>query len=154
MRLLMKVLKNLFGNNTKINANDIAIRNIENKAVTLDNFLSNATIYESGSNNNGSWIKYTNGILIQWGKQQFSINFSDFWGMKASPTFRIRYPIKFIENTSCCSTISSGSESWLITASQQGTTIESQEFRIARPNGLGDGDATIILNFQAMGRWK
>lgn len=64
MRLFMKVLKNLFGTNKKISANEIAIRNIENKAVTLDNFLNNATIYESGSNSNGNWIKFTNGIMI------------------------------------------------------------------------------------------
>lgn len=35
----MKVLKNLFGRNEKISANDIAIKNANNKAVTLDNYL-------------------------------------------------------------------------------------------------------------------
>lgn len=154
MRLLMKVLKNLFGNSTKINANDVAIKNIEGKAVTLDEFLSNATIYESGSNNNGNWIKYTNGILIQWGKQQFGVNFGDFWGYKGSNIMRIQYPIKFIENTSCCVTLAASTECWLLTDYEEGTTVQSQQFRAIRPNGLGDGNATIILNYQAIGRWK
>lgn len=39
MRTLMKVLKNLFGNNTKISASDIAIKNSNNKGMSLDNYL-------------------------------------------------------------------------------------------------------------------
>lgn len=36
----MKVLKNLFGNNTKISASEIAIKGSNEKAKTLDNYLS------------------------------------------------------------------------------------------------------------------
>ena len=40
MRTLMKVLKNLFGNNTKISAENIAIKDNNNEAKTLDEYLS------------------------------------------------------------------------------------------------------------------
>ena len=46
MRTLMKVLKNLFGNNTKISAEDIVIKDSNNKARILDK----SVIVNSGSN--------------------------------------------------------------------------------------------------------
>ena len=41
MRTLMKVLKNLFGNNTKISADNIAVKDSNGKSKTLSNYLSN-----------------------------------------------------------------------------------------------------------------
>ena len=40
MRLLMKVLKNLFGNGTKISVSEIAIKNNENKGISLDDYIN------------------------------------------------------------------------------------------------------------------
>lgn len=59
IRNLMKVLSNLFGNNTKINANSIAVKKVDNSADTLDNCV----IVDSGSNSNGSWIKWADGTM-------------------------------------------------------------------------------------------
>ena len=56
----MKILSNLFGNNTKINANAIAVKKTDNTADTLDNCV----IVDSGSNDNGSWIKWADGTMI------------------------------------------------------------------------------------------
>ena len=60
MRTLMKVLKNLFGNNTKISASDIAIKDSNNKARILDK----SVIVDSGSNENGSWVKWADGTMV------------------------------------------------------------------------------------------
>lgn len=60
MRALMKVLKNLFGNNTKISASDIAIKDSNNKARILDK----SVIVDSGSNENGSWVKWADGTMV------------------------------------------------------------------------------------------
>lgn len=60
MRTLMKVLKNLFGNNTKISAEDIAIKDSNNKARILDK----SVIVDSGSNENGSWVKWADGTMV------------------------------------------------------------------------------------------
>ena len=55
MRTLMKVLKNLFGNNTKISANDIAIKNSNNKGMSLDNYLKKTTLYDNSDGTNANF---------------------------------------------------------------------------------------------------
>ena len=52
MQTLMKVLKNLFGNNTKISAEDIAIKNSNNKGMSLDNYLKKSTLYDNSDGTN------------------------------------------------------------------------------------------------------
>ena len=42
----MKVLSNLFGLNKKISASDIAVKDSNNKAITLDNFFKKKGIWE------------------------------------------------------------------------------------------------------------
>lgn len=77
MRTLMKILSNLFGNNTKINASAIAIKKADNTADTLDNCV----IVDSGSNSNGSWIKWADGTMICYKKQNFGNQFfNNKWG--------------------------------------------------------------------------
>lgn len=55
MRTLMKVLKNLFGNNTKISAEDIAIKNSNNKGMSLDNYLKKSTLYDNSDGTNANF---------------------------------------------------------------------------------------------------
>lgn len=40
VKSIMKVLKNLFGNGTKISAGEVAIKDEKGKAVTLDNYIN------------------------------------------------------------------------------------------------------------------
>lgn len=54
----MKILKNLFGNNTKISTNDIADE--------TGRLLSQSVIVESGSNANENWVRYADGTQICW----------------------------------------------------------------------------------------
>lgn len=51
----MKVLKNLFGNNTKISASDIAIKNSNNKSMSLDNYLKKTTLYDNSDGTNANF---------------------------------------------------------------------------------------------------
>lgn len=55
---IMQVLKNLFGLNKKISANDIAVKSSNNKAKTLDAFLNNGygNIYSTNEIVIGRWI--------------------------------------------------------------------------------------------------
>ncbi len=62
MRTLMKVLKNLFGNNTKISADNIAIKNSNNRAKNLDDYLANmqpTILYENPSGFSSGTIHLT-----------------------------------------------------------------------------------------------
>lgn len=76
IRNLMKVLSNLFGNNTKINANSIAVKKVDNSADTLDNCV----IVDSGSNSNGSWIKWADGTMICTKKMYITTAINLTWG--------------------------------------------------------------------------
>lgn len=40
VKLIMRVLKNLFGNNTKISSGEVAIKDGKGKGVTLDNYIN------------------------------------------------------------------------------------------------------------------
>lgn len=59
MRTLMNILKNLFGNNTKISAEDIAIKDNNGEGITLDEYLNemnDRTIYSTDEKVIGTWI--------------------------------------------------------------------------------------------------
>lgn len=56
VKLIMKVLKNLFGNNTKINASEVALRDIGGKAIELDNFLNKKILYENVNGTNQNFV--------------------------------------------------------------------------------------------------
>lgn len=43
----LKVFKNLFGNNSKINASEIAVKDNNGKAKTLDNYLKENILYDN-----------------------------------------------------------------------------------------------------------
>ena len=164
MRLFMKVLKNLFGTNKKISANEIAIRNIENKAVTLDNFLNNATIYESGSNNNGSWIKYTNGIMIIFQTKivkNVEAVVSDGYLYRGNLGTMPDFPVPFIDIPIVIYTLTNAFK--LLMSGQEGepTKVRAFEYNNA-PALMGFHSATsfgstvknIKINVIAIGRWK
>lgn len=61
MATLMKVFKNLFGRGDKIHVDEIAL-----KHGSTPKLLSDAVIVDSGSNANGSYVRFGNGIQICW----------------------------------------------------------------------------------------
>lgn len=70
--------------------------NIEYNNDTLKNTLDK--IIESGSNDNGSWIKYSDGTLIQYGNVTKSINVknkSSASGWYYDDGYAINFPINF-----------------------------------------------------------
>jgi hypothetical protein len=60
----MRVLKNLLGDNSKIHADEIAVK--------PDILLGETVIEEVGSNSNGYWIKWGNGFAICWREITFN----------------------------------------------------------------------------------
>lgn len=53
---IMKVLKNLFGLNKKISASEIAFKDVNNSAFTLDQYLINLGTYSTEEQRIGTWI--------------------------------------------------------------------------------------------------
>ena len=52
----MKVLSNLFKNDTIINVNAIAVKNSNGVAITLDEYLNNRDIYSTDEQIVGTWV--------------------------------------------------------------------------------------------------
>lgn len=53
---IMQVLKNLFGLNKKISASEIAYKDVNNSAFTLDQYLINIGTYSTTEQRVGTWI--------------------------------------------------------------------------------------------------
>lgn len=149
----MKVKSNFMGNDTKINANVIAVVE-EGKVQTLDEYLQ--TMYEVNSNNNGTYIKYKDGTMICYGVQEFNLNFYDYWtNMKATDAVQITYAAEFISPTYANLTIAYGDNNWIgVQDMTGGSTSKSQLFRVYHPPVMGDGTATIKIQYFAIGKWK
>lgn len=152
----MKIFQKFFKNDQKLNANEIAIKTKNNKYKQLDQYL--ASFFEGGSNENGNYLKLEDGTLIQYGVQSFSVNFVDYWSMKATNQFRINYPINFKEATSCIMFVQVGDNVWIFTqatsSDDYATVSQSQKFRFMHPTGMGDGNADISVVYFAIGKWK
>lgn len=154
---IMQVLKNLFGLNKKISADTIAFKDSSNNVDTLDNYLNNKTIYDSGSNNNGNWIRFTDGTMIctktitvqteittPWGSlyESGNINLGDY-----AQSF-IKKPIVSINNC-YADNYASGvfiESLFNITKSNVG------DVWLCRPNSRAS--ASYTLDIIAIGKWK
>lgn len=71
VKLIMKVLKNLFGNGTKISASEIAIKNSNGRGITIENILNKSFIK----------IKKTNSSSISlgsYGSTDIPLNMEEF----------------------------------------------------------------------------
>lgn len=89
-------------NKTKVNLDNNLIlksENVEYNNDTLKNTLDK--IIETGSNSNGSWIKYLNGIMICYGKTTKNVsitNFSNSQKYYYQDDINIKLPISFIDS--------------------------------------------------------
>lgn len=149
MRTLMKVLKNLFGNNTKINANNIAVKKADNSADTLDNCV----IVDSGSNENGSWAKWADGTMICSKKVTFTATCNNVWGSlyESEQIYFGAMPQKFKE----IPTIVNGnlSRTAILEGLYDVTVNDFGRSWIMRPN-IDTSSATYIIHLIAFGKWK
>lgn len=127
-------------------------------SVNVLDVLNSKTIYDSGSNVNGLWVRDNDGNMICYGVQSFTVDFVSFWGMIASSQMQIQYSQAFINNTSAILDVAVGDNIWLMTQSNEtesGSTTHSQKFRALRPSGMGTGDdIEIKISYLAIGKWK
>ena len=107
---------------------------------------------ESGSNENGSWIKYEDGTMICYMKRQYNnINITNTWGnVYESPALSLGdLPQTFIEIPMVFAQ-STGTTVWVEGIQPTTTSLGSSYFM--RP--VSGTNQTINIMFIAIGRWK
>lgn len=145
-------------NKTKIDLNDNLIlksENIEYKNNILTDFLDNNTIYDSGTNTNGSWLKYANGIMICIKKIKFTnVIIDTAWGSVYETANVVNfgnYAQEFIEIPSVSIDLADGSTCFC--ESFSGRTKKSiGSTWLWKPAVEADG--TMTFDIIAIGKWK
>lgn len=149
MQTLMKILSNLFGNNTKINASAIAIKKADNTADTLDNCV----IVDSGSNSNGSWIKWADGTMICSNTVQYTnVAITTVWGSfyeSSKLSLGGNYPVPFIEEPDLIVTSHYPN---LVEKYGDANAITPGTFYATKPKST-TGE-TVKVSYIAVGKWK
>lgn len=146
----MKIFKNLFGNGSKIDADEIAI--------SKDRLLGQSVIIDEGSNSNGSWIKFSNGIMICYSSTYVSgVSVSASGSLFVSPILTSKnYPVPFVEPPTVTSTTDSGFyHGWYTPsdgANTKGTEVRPPRFTITRTSA-GTG-LSFSVHHIAIGKWK
>lgn len=123
--------------------------------------LKNKTIYDSGKNDNGSWIRFNDGTMIcHYIKKNVNLNVNYSWGAIYSRPYTLpSYPQKFIEiptvNISLVVDDSSRWGGWIATVGDADAVLPSTEspgtVNVIRPT---QGDGYFTFNVIAIGKWK
>jgi hypothetical protein len=149
----MKVLKNLFGNNTKISAEDIAIKDSNNKARILDK----SVIVDSGSNENGSWVKWADGTMVvlqeYFDTKTIYVTMGSLKrvGLKAPPDF----PQEFKEPPIVQITLQHAWLAWLMGIEGNATTTNATGKELIPIASVEQTTLTDVkIHILAIGKWK
>jgi hypothetical protein len=114
-------------------------------------------IVESGSNDNGRWIKYSDGSMICYGSKDVTLDCSQAWGNLFIGRYEgyISFPQEFIDipllqiHTRSTTNVSS----WLI--SYDKTTVSKSNFyEVDIARATSNNSVPIVIIFIAIGKWK
>ena len=138
--------------------NDSAIGNIANLNTSAKDNLVNAVneiVVESGTNANGSWLKYANGIMICIKKVKFThVVIDDAWGAVYSSknTFNFGdYAQEFIEIPNVSITLADGATCFCSAFSGRTKTSIGGTW-LWKPAVEANG--TMTFDIIAIGKWK
>lgn len=135
---------------------------IQKGGVTVDSFTTNAannktinipaTIIESGSNSNGTYIKYSDGTMICYNSKQVTEQVTSTWGaLYVSQQVSLgTFPQAFI-NIPTLNVYCSGNQSIMIVAAGAATTTDAGKIQLARADSA---TVTTNIGYIAIGRWK
>ena len=148
---IMQVLKNLFRLNKKISASEIAVKDLNNKA----KILNDCVIVDSGTNSNGSWIKYGNGTMICHKRQIFSNTpIKNSWGnvVESAKLSLGDFPQPFVGNYP--NFFIMPWQAFFVERSYTASLTSWGSFYAVRPGGSGTDGMDVTVSCFAIGRWK
>lgn len=109
---------------------------------------------EHGSNERGHYIKYLNGVLIQWGSIPKIISIKNKYGdMFYDDNYGIEFPLSFIDKNYSVSVTSSNSSNAIFVYSCNNYTTDRVSFNLMSPLVV-EGLNNFYFNWFAIGRWK
>ncbi len=114
-------------------------------------------IVESGSNDNGSWIKYSDGSMICYGNKDVTLDCSQTWGNLFVGRYEnyISFPQEFIDIPllQIHTRSTTNASSWLI--SYDKTTVSKSNFyEVDIARATANNSVPITITFIAIGKWK
>lgn len=112
-----------------------------------------STIIESGSNDNGSYIKYSDGTMICYGRLTITATFvawgSSLYAYDYMPENPTPYPQSFIDVPQMSATVCGSGAAAIVRF--QGTKDGLNFVTIARPTAY---DSDYVISYTAIGKWK
>lgn len=116
-------------------------------------------IIESGSNANGSWVKYEDGTMIITQSYTTTITSWSTWGNCYSTALNVppNFPVSFVGTPKVTQTLECLSyNGWLATRTEAGATSSSTRaaaMQVVRPT-TGGTNIPYTVNIIAIGKWK
>lgn len=144
----MKILKKLFGGNSKIHVDEIAVR--------PDILLGDAVIVDSGENEFGRWIKFGNGLMIchiLTSDENVNIVKNGEW----KKGFKFPQEFRYVPSTSVFAypTTSTGAILYIPIIDISASNLFPGSWQIAFKNTTETTVTKILrINLLAIGRWK
>lgn len=145
-----------------IEANDAKIGDLSGLTTPTTSSLVGAinSVVESGSNSNGSWAKYADGTIDEWGT--YTINSADVtWsalttGLYYSPAYSHSLPVKLINaaeiNTTCNVASRSANFDWAVRQSVGNTDTETLiSFNLVTATNVA---RNVVIRWSVKGKWK
>lgn len=123
--------------------------------------IQSATEIESGSNENGNWVKYSDGTMIVSNSKEFSgvpsnqTYWTDYY--RTDETLNMNFPETFIEIPSITMNfvdISGGALCLRRNGPNYVSTTNTGNFAIIYTKGAGTGNKRFEVSYVAIGRWK
>jgi hypothetical protein len=114
-------------------------------------------VLETGSNANGFWRKWSDGMLECWGTKSLgnvNVNTAQGGVYYGSTPYNITWPAVFTSLETCLIWMqnSGGGATWISTATNAAPTTTSPNFYIFRPTSVTV--TGVVVSFMAIGRWQ
>lgn len=125
----------------------------EIKTVVNDAIDQVNSMIESGSNTNGSYIKYVDGTMICYGEKSGTGTLADFWStFKKIENISVTFPVEFYSTPYITLTNKTAQSTNEFSSGIDASSASSFSALILKPSG--STNTSYAFNWIAIGKWK
>ena len=153
------------GNTLILSGGNLTDKNIKNEKTTSEtdvyscNYINNNNAFESGSNDLGNYIKYSDGTMIQYQRYATTVNIGGIWGSLFFGSISCPdYPQPFVNTEpTVTATVYPTTENWCLgnlvySSGQQQNLLSAGTVMCIRPQATDN--LPVVIEIIAIGRWK